>query len=90
MKNEDFCFAPNKTKDAKIFTVTKDNNARIFVFDNESDLKDTKEYYDKLGEKSAIFFSHTYAKDNVLIQMNGEIDESTFKKYTKVIDKVVD
>ncbi|WP_218696883.1 hypothetical protein [Mammaliicoccus sciuri] len=90
MKNEDFGLAPNKTKDTKIFTVTGDKNGRLFVFDNESDLKDTKDYYEKLGKGSAMLSSHIYSKDKVLLQMNSDIDEDTFKKYTKVIDKVLD
>ncbi|WP_239727097.1 MULTISPECIES: hypothetical protein [unclassified Mammaliicoccus] len=90
MKKEDFGLAPNKTKDAKIFTVTSDKNGRLFVFDNESDLKDTKKYYKKLGEGSAMLSSHIYSNDKVLLQMNSDIDEDTFKKFTKVIDKVLD
>lgn len=89
MTHEDFGMGPYKTKDARVFNVEGDKNGRIFVYDNEKDLKDMKKYYDKMGEESAMLYSHTYAKDKVLIQMNGEIKKKTFDKYTKTIDKVL-
>ncbi|WP_423227123.1 hypothetical protein [Mammaliicoccus sciuri] len=89
MTHEDFGMGPYKTKDARVFNVEDDKNGRIFVYDNEKDLKEMKKYYDKTGEESAMLYSHTYAKDNVLIQMNGEIKKKTFDKYTKTIDKVL-
>ncbi|WP_239453771.1 hypothetical protein [Mammaliicoccus sciuri] len=89
MTHEDFGMGPYKTKDARVFNVEGDKNGRIFVYDNEKDLKDMKKYYDKMGEESAMLYSHTYAKDKVLIQMNGEIKKKTFNKYTKTIDKVL-
>lgn len=89
MTHEDFGIGPYKTKDARVFNVEDDKNGRIFVYDNEKDLKEMKKYYDKMGEESAMLYSHTYAKDKVLIQMNGEIKKKTFDKYTKTIDKVL-
>lgn len=89
MTHEDFGMGPYKTKDARVFNVEGDKNGRIFVYDNKKDLKEMKKYYDKMGEESAMLYSHTYAKDKVLIQMNGEIKKKTFDKYTKTIDKVL-
>ncbi len=89
MTHEDFGMGPYKTKDARVFNVKGDKNGRIFVYDNEKDLKEMKKYYDKMGKESAMLYSHTYAKDKVLIQMNGEIKKKTFDKYTKTIDKVL-
>ncbi len=89
MTHEDFGMGPYKTKDARVFNVEDDKNGRVFVYDNEKDLKEMKKYYDKMGEESAMLYSHTYAKDKVLIQMNGEIKKKTFDKYTKTIDKVL-
>lgn len=89
MTHEDFGMGPYKTKDARVFNVEGDKNGRIFVYDNEKDLKEMKKYYDKMGEESAMLYSHTYAKDKVLIQMNGGIKKKTFDKYTKTIDKVL-
>lgn len=50
-------------------------------------IKRYKKYYDELGKSSAAFYSHTYAKDNILIQMNGEIKEDVFNKYKDSMKK---
>lgn len=90
MSHEDFGLAPMKAEEAKMFTVEDKKNGRIMKFKNEDDLKDTKKYYDDLGKSSAAFYSHTYAKDNFLIQMNGEIKEDVFNKYKDAINKVLE
>lgn len=90
MSREDFGVAPMKAEEAKMFTVKDDKNARIMKFKNEDELKDTIKYYDELGKSSAAFYSHTYAKDNILIQMNGEIKEDVFNKYKDSMKKVLD
>lgn len=90
MKKDDYGAAPMKAETGKIFEVQNDKNARILMFKNKEDLKDTKEYYDKLGEESSIFFSHTYAKGNYLIQMNGDISDSKFKEYKSVMKQIIE
>ncbi|PTE73012.1 hypothetical protein [Staphylococcus gallinarum] len=89
MTHEDFGAAPMKADDARIFVVSGDNHARVFKFKNESALKQTKKYYDELGEESAILYSHTHAKDKFLIQMNGEVDDKIFNKYKSSMDKTL-
>lgn len=66
-----------------------DNGGRIFKFKNESDLKQAKSYYDELGKSGPMFFSHTYAKGNFFLQMNGEMKDDEFEKYKKVMDEVI-
>ncbi|MGD6886776.1 hypothetical protein [Staphylococcus shinii] len=90
MKKEDYGSAPMKAEKAKIFEVEDGKNARLFMFKSDDDLKETKKYYDKLGKSSAILYSHTYSKNNYLLQMNGEIDDSTFKKYKKSLSKTLE
>ncbi|WP_114603785.1 hypothetical protein [Staphylococcus sp. EZ-P03] len=90
MTKDDFGPAPMASEKAKIFTVEGNRHARIFKFKNDSDLKTTKKYYDELGKASALFYSHTYAKGNYLIQMNGDVKEETFEKYKKVMEKLIE
>lgn len=90
MTKDDYGMAPMKAKEAKRFFVPslgEDAGGRLFIFDNQKDLEDTKKYYDELGKQSAMFFSWTYAKGNILIQMNGDMEESQFNKYKEVLDK---
>lgn len=90
MSKDDFGMAPMTAKDATMFSlIDTDNeddqkNARIFVFDNLKDLKETKKYYDDLGKGSAMLFSYTAAdEDNlVLMQFNGDFDQKLVEKYT--------
>lgn len=90
MKKEDYGLAPMKAEKAFIFTVVNDQHARLFKFKDEQDLKDTEEYYKKLGESSAIFASHLYKKGDFLIQANGDISDDTFNKYKKVMEKAIE
>ncbi|MDK9853178.1 hypothetical protein [Staphylococcus equorum] len=90
MEKDDYGMAPMKAEKAKIFEVKDSKNARIFKFDNEKDLVETKDYYDKLGEESAMLYSHTFSKGDFLIQMNGDIDKSIFKKYEKVMKNEIE
>lgn len=89
MKKEDYGPAPMKAEKAKIFEVEDDKNARLLMFKSDDDLHETKKYYDELGKSSAILHSHTYSKNNYLLQMNGEIDEKTFNKYKKSLNKTL-
>lgn len=90
MSKDDFGMAPMTAKDAAMFSLIDTNNeddqknARIFVFDNLEDLRETKKYYDDLGKGSAMLFSYTAAdEDNlVLMQFNGDFDQKLVEKYT--------
>lgn len=35
-----------------------------------------------------MLFSHTYAKGNFLLQMNGDMKDEEFNKYKEAMDKV--
>lgn len=96
MTREDYGTAPMKAEKGIIFGVEKGQdgqymNGRLLEFKDEKDLDQTKEYYDKLGEESAILYSHTYKTEDgkYLLQMNGEIDDSTFDKYKDTMIKVL-
>lgn len=96
MTREDYGAAPMKAEKGIIFGVKKGEdgqymNGRLLEFKDEKDLDQTKEYYDKLGKESAILYSHTYKTEDgkYLLQMNGEIDDSTFDKYKDTMIKVL-
>ena len=81
----------NTRKEGKrilIPSLGEDAGGRLFVFENEKDLKQAKSYYDELGNSSPLFYSHTYRSGNVLLQMNGDMSDEDFKKYTESMDKV--
>ncbi|HDR4441422.1 stress protein [Bacillus thuringiensis serovar brasilensis] len=82
----------NTRKDAKRILVPalgEDSGGRIFEFKNKQDLEQAKKYYDDLGNGNQMLFSHTYAKGNFLLQMNGDMEDAQFNKYKEVMDKII-
>ena len=58
MSRDDFGAAPMKAEEAKIFVVDGDKHARIMRFKNDDDLKQTKNYYDRLGKARCYTLTH--------------------------------
>lgn len=89
--NKDMGIAPMRFDEGKriiIPFIGPESGGRVFIFKKTSDLKELQNYYDELGKASAMMFSHTYSKGNVLIQMTGEMEDSLFDKYKKVLDEM--
>ncbi|WP_244265173.1 LysM peptidoglycan-binding domain-containing protein [Enterococcus gilvus] len=93
MTKDDYGMAPLKAKEGLVFGVQMGSdgeyqNARIFSFESESDLKDTQSYYDDLGKASSATFSYTAAdKDKlVLMQFNGDLPIEVVDKYVNNAD----
>ena len=79
-------------KDGKRILTPKlggDKDVHVFEFSKKEDLEKVKKYYDELGNSAPMLFSHTYAKGNFLLQMNGDMKDEEFNKYKEVVDKVV-
>ncbi|MBJ8107427.1 MULTISPECIES: stress protein [Bacillus] len=82
----------NMRKDGKRILVPalgQDNGGRLFEFSKKEDLEKAKKYYDDLSNSNPILFSHTYAKRNFLLQMNGDMKDEEFNKYKEVMDKTI-
>lgn len=89
MKPKDYGPLPMKAKSAAVFylpSIGKTNNGHVFVFENNEDLKELKSKYEDMGKQSAMFYSHVYEKDNILLHMTGQATEEQFKKYQDVVD----
>ncbi|PRT06967.1 stress protein [Bacillus wiedmannii] len=82
----------NMRKEGKRIVVPalgEDKGGRLFEITKKEDLEKAKKYYDELGNSTPMLFSHTYAKGNFLLQMNGDMKDEEFNKYKAVIDKLV-
>jgi hypothetical protein len=91
MTKDDFGMAPMKSEDGLRFLIPslgEDNGGRIISYKNSKDLDEMKKYYDDLGKNSAIFFSWTTKHENILVQINGDLEESEFKKYEKALKAI--
>lgn len=89
MTKDDYGMAPMKAEEGQIFTVPfvcVDCGVRVMSFGNDSDLEQTKSYYDKLGEESAMLFSWTIEHRNILVQLNGDMPEEDYEKYKEALE----
>lgn len=88
MTKDDYGMAPMTAKEAKRFytpSIGEDKGGRIFLFEKKSDLEKTKKYYDDLGAQSAMLHSWTFANENILVQLNGDVKEDQAKKYEEAL-----
>jgi hypothetical protein len=89
MTKDDYGLAPMSAKEAVHFlvpSVCSDCGGRLYSFSSQDDLNRMKEYYDKLGQASAMFFSWVFVKDNILIQINGDMIENQARKYEAALN----
>ena len=91
MTKDDYGLAPMKADEGVRFLIPslgEDSGGRIFSFSSQSDLDDTKAYYDNLGKESAMLFSWTIEKENILVQINGELEEEEYEKYKAALNEL--
>ncbi|MFP3751232.1 stress protein [Bacillus altitudinis] len=89
LKQKEFGNIREEGKRILVPSLGENAGGRIFKFGNETDLQQAKSYYDELDNAGSMFFSHTYSKGNFLLQMNGEMKDSEFEKYKKVMDEEI-
>jgi hypothetical protein len=91
MTKDDFGMGPMKSNEAKLIilpSICVDCSGRILSYKNKEDLKQMKKYYDDLGKESAMLFSWTLEKDNILVQFNGDLPEEKYNLYKKSLDSI--
>lgn len=84
MTKDDYGFAPMIAIEGARFLITSlcsDCGGRILNFASQEDLEKTRAYYVEMGKESAAFFSWTFAKDNILVQINGDLPEENARQY---------
>lgn len=88
MTKEDYGLAPMSAIEGIHFflpSLCSDCGGRLYSFANLEDLSLMERYYTELGRQSAMFFSWVFVKDNILIQMNGDLSEENAIKYNEVL-----
>lgn len=91
MTKEDYGMAPMSAKEGTRFFIPSlgaDNGGRIMSFVSKDDLTKTKDFYEKMGKESAMFFSWVFAKDNILVQINGNLKEDKAKQYEAALNNL--
>ena len=88
MTKDDYGMAPISAKEAIHFfipSLCSDCGGRLYSFAKPEDLALMEAYYTELGRQSAMFFSWVFVKDNILIQINGDLSEEKAQKYNEVL-----
>ncbi len=57
-------------------------------FANQEDLTIVENYYAQMGRFGAVLFSWVYVKDNILVQINGELPEENAHMYQAALDSL--
>jgi hypothetical protein len=59
------------------------------VFSSQADLITARDYYQKLNNTgSKALFSWLFVKDNVLVQINGDLAEAKARQYEAALNKL--
>ena len=91
MTKDDYGLAPLSAIEGTHFIIPSlcaDCGGRIFSFASEEDLILMKDYYQNLGKSSAAFFSWVFVKDNVLVQINGDLAETKANQYQDALNNL--
>ncbi|GEL76304.1 hypothetical protein [Tenuibacillus multivorans] len=89
MTKDDYGIVPMKDKEGVRFLIPslgENNGGRIMSFDNEDDLDEVKKVYDDVGKESAMLFTWTIKHKNILVQINGDLEESKYNEYVKALE----
>lgn len=62
-------------------SVCSDCGGRVFIVTSTADRDLLANYYRDLGRQSAAFFSHVFVRDNVVVQINGDLKDDQAAKY---------
>lgn len=83
MTKDDYGIAPYVGSGVRFFvpSVCADCGGRLFSIENAEELARVKLFYDEMGKQSAMLFSWTFARDNILVQINGDLPEAQAKQY---------
>ena len=87
MGPKNYGFAPYVCKGVRFLipSLGEDSGGRILACPNAADRDAIAGYYERLAKKSAAFFSWVFVKGNVVVQINGDLEEDKARKYERAI-----
>lgn len=91
MTDDEYGLSPARAPDATRFLIPSmcaDCGGRIFAFDDPAQLKAGEMYFVKLGENNRLYFSWTFVRDNILVQIGGDLPEARAQEYEKALRKM--
>jgi hypothetical protein len=91
MTPDDYGIAPLVAIEGTRFFIPSlcDNcGGRIMSFSTQEDLEAVQNYYNELSRSSAMFFSWVFVRDNILVQINGDLPEASARQYESVLNEM--
>lgn len=91
MEPKDYGLAPMRAKEGQRFqlpSLCDECGGRVFSFSTTADRDAMKSYYEELSKQSAAFFSWVFVKDNLLVQLNGELPKDKAEAYNAALEAV--
>ena len=89
MTKDDFGWAPMVAAEALRFLIPslcEDCGGRVFSFTSQADLNSMRDHYVRSSEASALFYSWLFARDNILVQINGDLPEKVARQYEAALN----
>jgi hypothetical protein len=92
MTKDDYGLAPLVCTGTRFLipTLGSDKGGRVFICPGTAERDALAEYYARLGKASAAFFSWVFVRDNVLVQLNGDLDETIARRYEAALAAALD
>lgn len=68
-------------------TLGEGDGGRIFVCEKESDAKKIQAIYEDMGKQSGFLFSWAFRNKNIVVQINGQLDDDIAEEYEAALMK---
>ncbi|MBM4467291.1 MAG: hypothetical protein FJ014_17345 [Chloroflexi bacterium] len=91
MTKDDYGLAPMRAVEAVRFLIPslcEDCGGRLFSCETQEDVDAMREYYESLSEVSAMFFSWVFVRDNIVVQINGDLPEEQARQYEAALNTI--
>lgn len=62
-----------------------DSGGRVLAFAKKEDLDKTYSYYVEMGKNNADLFSWVFVRDNIILQINGQLPEDDARLYVQAL-----
>lgn len=91
MTKDDYGMAPYVCEGMRFFipSLGEDKGGRLFICSNKEDRDLLTKYYTEMGRQSAMLFSWVFVKGDFVVQINGNLDETTAHQYEAVLNATV-
>jgi hypothetical protein len=91
LRAEDYGSAPHVAEEAISFVIRapcpcNDGAVRVYSFASRRDLVQMQSHLEKLRETSGLVPSRIYVKDNIVMQVSGDLPEQMAKQYERVLN----